>query len=608
MHRRRFGRVGDQHQGTSKPATATVHRRAVLGPAVAMCLLAAACGGATGEPAEEAAQERTMESLGLTAESGESGLDRAGEPQRGGSIVYGLEAETNGGFCLSSAQLAAAGQTVARAIYDPLTAPNGEGDYVPYLAETVTHSDDYRTWTLTLRPGITFHDGTPLTAEVVKNNLDAYRGVYPGRDSQLFALALDNIEAVTVTAPDTVEVTTGVPWVAFPAYLGGARLGMMAQAQLDDPESCARSPIGTGPFRFVSWTTNAKLVVERNEDYWQVAPDGEPYPYLDRIEFRPIPDLEVRTNALRAGDIDALHTSSVGTIVGDLRKMRDQGHANLFVSEVAAEVAFVMLNHTQPPFDDIRVRRALVMAIDRDKSNRTDNDGLGTIATGPFAPGTMGYLEDSGYPEFDVDEAKRLVAEYEAEGTEAQLTLSIANDPTIQTQAEALQQRLKTVGMEVDIEVQDQASLINDAIAKQYQAVFVRNFPGGDPDSLRVWWYSGTTAADGTFTPNLLNFPGTRDAEMDRLLDEGRSEPDPEVRKEIYEDLNRRMASQVVAAWTFYAPWGIAERPDVHDVLGPPLPRGGKGESSDGPDDDPARQPSANLSGGNPLLGMWKEQ
>jgi peptide/nickel transport system substrate-binding protein len=416
------------------------------------------------------------------------------------------------------------------------------------------------------------------------------------------------VEAVTVTASDTVEVTTTVPWVAFPSYLGGARLGMMAQAQLDDPTSCAREPIGTGPFRFESWSPNTKLIVERNEDYWQVAPDGEPYPYLDRIEFRPIPDVGVRTNALRAGDIDVLHTSSVGTIVGDLRELRDQGDANLFVSEVAAEVGFIMLNHTRPPFDDLRIRKALVMAIDRDKSNQTDNDGLGTIATGPFAPGMVGYLEDSGFPEFDLDEATRLVAEYEAEGTKAETTLSIANDPGLQTQAEALQQRLKTIGIDVRIVTRDETSLINDAIAKQYQSMFVRNFAGGDPDSLHLWWYSGTTAADGTFTPNLLNFPGTRDAEIDRLLDEGRSEPDPARRQEIYEDLNRRMASQVVAAWSFYAPWGIAEQPAVHDVLGPPLPRGGAGEASDAPDDDPSRQPSRNLSAGNPLLGMWREQ
>ena len=584
--------------------------RAALAGVVAACLLATSCGGATEAPASGSgsAKPPTVESLGLTAEAGESGLDDAGEPQRGGSITYGLEGETSGGFCLPSAQLAASGMTVARALYDPLTAPNAEGGYVPYLAETVTHDPDFRTWTLTLRSGITFHDGTPLTAEVVKNNLDAYRGAYPGRDSQLFALALSNIAGVTVEGPLTVEVATKVPWVAFPSYLGGARLGMMAQAQLDDPTSCARKPIGTGPFRFVSWTPNTELVVERNDRYWQEAPDGKPYPYLDRIEFRPVPDVGVRTDGLRAGDLDVIHTSSMGAIARDLRPLRDQGKANLFVSQEAAEVAFIMVNHTRPPFDDLRIRKALVMSIDRDKSNQTDNDGLGTLATGPFAPGTMGYLEDSGFPGYDLDEAKRLVADYEADGAEAKTTLSIANDPTLSIQAEALQQRLKTVGIDVDIVVRDETSLINDAIAKQYQSMFVRNFAGGDPDSLYLWWYSGTTAPDGTFTPNLLNFPGTKDAEIDRLLDEGRSEPDPTARRKVYEALNRRMAEQVVAAWTFYTPWGIAEVPSVHDVLGPPLPRGGDGEASDVDPDDPARRPSRNLSAGNPLLGMWKER
>lgn len=534
-----------------------------------------------------------MASLHLDADSGESGLDDAGSPHRGGDLVYGLESETTGGYCLPSAQLAASGMTVARAIYDPLTAPDAAGGYVPYLARSITHDDDYRTWTITIRPGIRFHDGSALTAEVVKNNLDAFRGAYPARDSQLFALALDNIEAVTVTAPDTVEVTTEVPWVAFPSYLGGARLGMMAQAQLDDPTTCARKPIGTGPFAFESWTPNQKLVVTRNPDYWQKAPDGKPYPYLDRIEFRPITDVQVRTNALRAGDIDVLHTSNQSVIAGPLRTQRDRGHANLFVSQDAAEVGFIMVNHTRPPFDDLRMRKALAMSLDRERSNETDNDGLGTIATGPFAPGSVGYLKDSGHPTYDLPEAERLVADYVADGHDPDYALSISNDPVLKTQAEAIQQRARTVGIKVKIVIRDESSLINDAIAKNYQALFARNFAGGDPDSLYVWWYSGTTAADGTFSPNLLNFPGTHDAEMDRLLDEGRSEPDPAARKKIYEALNRRMGELVVAAWSFYSVWAIAERPQVHGVLGPPLPTGD--------------QPSRNLSAGHPLLGLWIE-
>ncbi|MGI8755185.1 MAG: ABC transporter substrate-binding protein, partial [Acidimicrobiales bacterium] len=160
----------------------------------AVAVLAASCGGTSQGSTKNA---KTGDSLAkekhLRVEDGESGLKKAGKPQRGGKLIYGLEAETNDGFCLSSAQLAISGMMVVRAVYDTLTVPNAKGDFVPYLAKSVEPNKDYTEWTITLRPNIKFHDGTPLTAKVVKNNIDAYRGTYPGRSSLLFAFVLKNI-------------------------------------------------------------------------------------------------------------------------------------------------------------------------------------------------------------------------------------------------------------------------------------------------------------------------------------------------------------------------------------------------------------------------------
>ena len=172
------------------------------------------------------------------------------EIQRGGSVRYAVEAETGDGWCLQEAQLAISGILVARAIYDTLTAPNSEGEYVPYLAEAVEPNDDFTQWTITVREDVTFHDGSDLTAEVVKNNLDAYRGAEGGhaRSPLLFLFVLDNIESVEVSGERDVVVTTKVPWVAFPAFLySSGRLGITGQAQLDDTEGCSRNLIGTGP-------------------------------------------------------------------------------------------------------------------------------------------------------------------------------------------------------------------------------------------------------------------------------------------------------------------------------------------------------------------------
>ncbi|MEO6627548.1 MAG: ABC transporter substrate-binding protein, partial [Aquihabitans sp.] len=583
------------------------HRGRVAAGAVllSLSLVATACGGSSGKdkanPNESPSTVR--KDLKLTAQDGESGLKDAGDPKRGGTLTYGLEADSEGGFCLAEAQLAISGMMVVRAVYDTLTMPNAAGDYVPYLAKSIEHSDDYKTWTIGLRDGIKFHDGTDLNATVVKNNIDAYRGKDPKHPSLLFAFVLDNIDTVTATDALTVTVTTKVPWVAFPAYLySSSRMGMMAQAQLDSP-NCGTELVGTGPFKFVSWTKNQKFVAKRNADYWQIAPDGKSYPYADGIEFRPITSSVVRNQTLESGGINIMHSSNADDIKNKLRKLRDSDKANMFVSEMAGEVSFVQLNNTKAPFDDIRIRRALAMGADRSDVNDRINDGLPTVAEGPFAPGSVGYLKDSGFPKYDLAESKKLVAEYEADGNKiGDITLSITTDPSVVQTAELIQQRAKAAGITIKIRKLQQAALITAAIAKDYQAMVFRNYPGGDPDQNYVWWY-GTQA--GAETPSLTNFSGFNDPEVNKLLDEGRSEPDPAKRKTIYQNVNRRMANQVFNVWAWYTPWSIVTASNVHGILGPPLP--GSDTSKPGPKStsDAAEQPSLGLATGHSLLGLW---
>ena len=241
----------------------------LLGCLAALGLLAGACGN---EPGQQHA--------GLNAESltTESGLKEAGSPIRGGRIVYGMEAETTGGWCLPEAELAPSGNLVRMALYDSLTAFNDKTEVKPYLAKSVVPDDTNSRWTIVLRDSVKFHDGSDLDATVVKNNLDAYLGKYPGRAADLFPIVLANVDTVKVKDTLTLEVTTKVPWIAFPSYL--TNLGIMRQAQLDDKD-CERNMIGTGPFELAEWIPNQKLLAQRNPDYWQIAPDGDPYPYAE---------------------------------------------------------------------------------------------------------------------------------------------------------------------------------------------------------------------------------------------------------------------------------------------------------------------------------------
>jgi peptide/nickel transport system substrate-binding protein len=534
---------------------------------LALGLVAAACGGG-GDDDDGGG-------------GGATGED-AGTPTPGGRVVYGLEAETLDGWCLPEAQLAIGGIMVAQSIYDTLTRPNAEGEIEPWLAESVEPNEDSTQWTITLRDGVTFHDGTELTAEVVKNNIDAYRGTYPGRAPLLFVFVFEPIESVEVVDPLTVQVNLKQPWVSFDAQLySSGRLGMMAQAQLDDARSCAENLIGTGPFVFDDWVPNQSFTATKNPDYWAQDAAGEQLPYLDEIEFRPIVELAQRQNALASGEINALHTSDAEA-VAEYRDLAETGEVNAYESEEFGEVSYILLNESTPPFDNIKARQALAYAVDFEEVNAILNAGITTQATGPFAPGNIGNLDDTGFPTYDAEEAERLVAEYEEEtGQELSFTYSTTTAAVTIEQAQLVKEQAEAVGMSVEIQTVDQSTLIDKAIDGDFEAQGWRNHPGGDPDLQYNWWKTGSP----------VNFGRFQDEEIDRLLDEGRTSLDG--REQVYEDINRRFAEEVHNIWLWYTPWTVAMAPDVHGVPG------------EGPT---SAEPFPGLAAGHPVAYMWVEQ
>ncbi len=539
--------------------------------ALAVVLFASACGG------------------GDSTDSNAGAPGDEPEPTYGGELVYGLEAANTGGWCIPEAQLAISGIQVARSIYDTLTAPNDQGEYVPYLAESIEHADDYTDWTIELRDGVSFHDGTALTAEVVKNNLDAWRGEYPARTPLLFRFVFDNITSVEVVDDLTLALRTATPWPALPAYLYYSdRVGIMAQAQLDDRDHCDSKLIGTGPFELDEWVPGDHLRAERNDGYWQTDAEGNPLPYLDAVEFRPFAEPTARTNALLSGEIDALHTSipaQVQTLTADA----ENGDVKVVSSEDRAEVAYLMFNASRPPFDDIIARQAMAAAIDREEDRQVLALGLAPLASGPFAPGVMGYLEDTGMPDHDLDRAKRLVAQYEQEtGEPFEFTMAILADSSAQASAQWIQQQVSNAGIESHIRTVDQALEIDTALGDDWQMLMWRNHPGDDPDTQYIWWYGGLPTNFGKFD----------DPEINRLLDEGRVETDQEVRRGIYEDLNRYFAKSLYNLWSTWVPWTVATADDVewgpNGIYGPDLPDGS--------------EPAEGLAAGHPVTGMWISQ
>ncbi|HMS87656.1 MAG TPA: ABC transporter substrate-binding protein [Acidimicrobiales bacterium] len=558
-----------------RPTPARTRRTAVF---LAAVLMTASCGGDDGASGGDASVR--VDRLG---EARETSLPENAEPTRGGQLVYGLEAESSD-YCLPSAQLAISGMQVVRAIYDPLVLPDSEGRYQPYLAKSIEPSADYKTWTITLKPGVVFHDGSPLTATVVKNNLDAYRGRYPNRSSTLFAFALDNIESVTTVDEMTVRVTTVVPWVAFPASLySSGRLGILSQSQLDAPVSaCETEPVGTGPFRFVSWDRGESLKVVRNEQYWQKAPDGKPYPYLNAIDFQPVASSDERLAALVKGDLNMIHTSAVSDLAENIPNLEDDGVVNALVSDDFTETAYLMLNVSGPPFDRREARIAFAQAMDRERVNDEANKGFATLADGPFAPGVMGFVEEPGRPAYDPEAARKAVEALKAEGVDMSIRILSTIDPSVIRSTLLAVEMLREVGFEVELETELQEDLIDRVLAGDFQSAAFRNQPGDDPDMNYVWWYGAG---------NPVNFARFDDPVINEALDKGRSEPDPEKRRSYYETIHKRMATEVYYSYQWYVPWAVVEARNVHGILGPQLPSG----------DDP----STRLANGHAVHGIW---
>jgi len=524
---------------------------------------------------------------GSTLESGGDDDDAdAGDPQYGGRLVYGIEAETTNGWCLPEGQLAISGIQVARSIYDTLTVPNGDGQFVPFLAQSVTADPTYTQWTITLPPDITFHDGSPLTADVVRNNLDAYRGQYPGRTSLLFQFVFSHVASTAVVDAQTLTVTTSRPWPSFPSFLySSGRLGIMAQAQLDDAEGCGSNMIGTGPFRLDEWKVNDHLSLVRNDHYWRTDAAGNQLPYLDELEFRPVIEQLQRINGLKSGEIDAFHTSTALTI-DEMRALDEAEQVNLAESSDFAEVTNLMTNSTKPPFDNQTARTAIAHALQIELANEIQGKGIPRIANGPFAPESLGYVEDTGLPRGDMDEAKALVQQYEEEtGLPFSFRIASTPEPDVLAAVQMAAQFFEEAGMEVSTVTYDQSSLINEAIGKNFDLMAFRNYPGLDPDNNYVWWYG-----EG----NPVNFSGFDDPDVNRLLDAGRATADPAQRQQIYGELNQLLAVRGYFLWTTWTTWAVPMDPAFHGVVG--------ARPTDGSAD------YTGLALGHDMAHMWKEQ
>jgi peptide/nickel transport system substrate-binding protein len=478
-------------------------------------------------------------------------------PRRGGGLTFATEAEINSfdprvGAWDNTAYL------YARTVYDPLFTQASDGSIKPYLAQSITPNADYTQWTIKLRPGIRFHDGSPLDASTVKVNLDGVA------HSPLTGPFLLNMAGTRVVDSLTLVASMYTPWVPFPSYLTNASGYVCGLKQLADPSGRAR-PIGTGPFMFKEWVPGDHFTAVRNPDYWRPG-----LPYLDSITFKPLPDPRARGDGLRAGDFEVVHSS-------DTQNVADLLHRPGFVqvndlNSVLGEPDqnFIMLNTSVPPLNDLRVRQALAHATDQQKVIDTLYNGLTRPADGPFPPGSP-YYGPTDYPQHDLSSAKALVADYQREKGPISFKFATVNTEKGRLRNELLQSMWREAGIQTDIVEVEQSPLIVDAITGNYQACGFRQFNCPDPDANYPWWSSTTAAPIGK---QGLNFTRYRDPQLDAGLVAGRTQVDPTVRAAAYRLVAARLGAGVPYIWIGPSVWIVAASAVVGGLTRATLPEG----------------------------------
>lgn len=480
------------------------------------------------------------------------------QPRSGGRITYGLETDPNGLDPTRNA-FDPVGIQLANALYDPAAAFDGDGRAQPYLARAFEHNPDFTQWTIRLRDGIRFHDGSPLDEAAALTFIQAVRTAPITREAARYITG-------ATAGQRSVVLTMQRPWAAFPAMLTSQGGFIISPKQVADEQGHSR-PQGTGPFKLERWERDRRISVVRNPDYWRPG-----LPYLDAVDFDIVPDGKARISGLTDGTLDATSVSSHADTRTLATAVAQSGSGarriEVEADPAASEATFVMLNTAKPPFDNEHARRALVHATDREGLAKATNAPLEAVADGPFSPQSPWYSPVDG-PGYSPAAARREVAAYER-ATGKKLTFEILN-PLDEDVLQVLLGQWRAVGITATVAKVSITEAVPRAVAGWYEALQFRHFASVDPDINWHFWTSETIKPIGDFS---LNFTRLADPDIDRALEAGRASPDPVERKRAYGVMLQRFAELSPYVWLTSSTWTVAHTSVVHDVHNVTLPDG----------------------------------
>jgi glutathione transport system substrate-binding protein len=427
--------------------------------------------------------------------------------------------------------------SIEREVYDGLLGFTPDMKITPQLAVSWEASRDARVFTFHLRQGVKFHDGTPFNAAAVKENFDRARD--PQHKLKKFSL-YQEISSVEAVNDSTVRFTLRNPFGAMLYNFAHPSSRIISPAALAKGEAyIARNPVGTGPFKFVSWTPGQQIVLERNPDFWQ---SGQPQ--VDRLVFRFVPEDASRVAMLLSGEaqfvypVPGVQVAAVSKAPGVTVQKRWSIYAY-----------YVAMNTQHEPYRDVKVRQALNYAVDKNAIDKVVLRDFGRPLDAPMAPGVAGYsqVQAGGWP-YDVAKARQLLNEGGfPKGFET--TMWLGNQTEAIRLGETIQQMLAKVGVTVHLQPMEVGTLSAIRYKPLADNQSQMNLSGWSPSTGDADWALRPLFDGESWPPTLFNLAFYKNAQVDALLLDALSTADQARRDKDYAEASRIIWSD--APWIF---------------------------------------------------------
>ncbi len=514
--------------------------RRLVALAGAAALLLTACAGSDNEGNETRPDARS-----------------SGAPAKGGTLSVALDSDPG---ALNPAITTSGGtHTASELVFSGLVELTPKLEQVPELAESWEVLENGALYRFNLRNGVTWHDGKPFTSADVKHTFDTMLLKLHSRTAASVGAALSSI---TTPDPDTVEFRFKQPYAPLLQQLDVTEAPILPKHLYEGTDVAKNpannKPVGTGPFKLVSYTPGSELRFTANREYFK-----KDLPYLDEVVMRVIPDKGNQVVALEAGEVDWLF----GTPGPDLPRLKSSGKYDFITTPLNPGgsncIMTVSFNLDRPLFQDVRLRRALGTALDRDQFVDRVLFGQGRVAEAPISSG-IPFAHASGLkgmPEFDRAEAERLLDEagWKRQGGGTRTSAGVAgvpdgtplafgftHFPTFSAYAQLLRAQLTSVGADVMLQPLEPPVFADTVFkARNFDTNIISYCNGVDPEIGVKRMYVTSNIGPVPFS----NSSAYRNPEVDKLFEDARTTVDPKARTQIYRTLQEKLVQDLPYLW-----------------------------------------------------------